>query len=70
MKKGANGSDSKRLIEKSPVEKGSVNGVDALLKNKEIQGVGQTRHKDVNTRTKDEWEYAAHLAIPIVGLTV
>jgi hypothetical protein len=45
MKKNADGPDSKRLIEKSPVEKGSVNGVDALLKNKEIQGVGQTRHK-------------------------
>jgi hypothetical protein len=45
MKKDANGPESKGLIEKSPVEKGSVNGVDALLKNKEIQGVGQTRHK-------------------------
>jgi hypothetical protein len=57
MEKSANGPDSKRLIKKSPVEKGSVNGVDALLKNKEIQGVGQTRHKGVNTRTKDEREY-------------
>jgi hypothetical protein len=45
MEKNTNGPESKRLIKKSPVEKGSVNGVDALLKNKEIQGVGQTRHK-------------------------
>ena len=70
MKKNTDGPESKRLVEKAPVEKGSVDGIDALLKNKEIQGVGQTRHKGVNTRTKDEWEYAAHLAIPIVGLTV
>jgi hypothetical protein len=70
MKKCANGPDSKRPFEKFPVEKGSVNGVDALFKNKEIQGVGQTRHKGENTRTMDEWEYAAYLAIPIVGLTV
>jgi hypothetical protein len=58
IKKNTNGPDSERLIEKSPVEKGSVNGVDALFKNKEIQGVGQTRHKGENTRTMDEWEYA------------
>jgi hypothetical protein len=70
MKKHANGPDSERLIEKYPVEKGSVNGVDALFKNKEIQGVGQTRHKGVNTRTMDEWEHTAYLAIPIVWLTL
>jgi hypothetical protein len=52
MKKCTDGPESERLIEKSPVEKSSVNGVDALLKNKEIQGVGQTRHNGVNTRTK------------------
>jgi hypothetical protein len=40
MEKNANGPDSKRLIKKSPVEKGSVDGINALLKNKEIQGVG------------------------------
>jgi len=40
MKKNANGPDSKRFIKKSPVEKGSVNGIDALLKNKENSGRG------------------------------
>ena len=48
IEKSANGPDSERLIEKYPVEKGSVNGVDALFKNKAIQGVGQTRHKGVS----------------------
>jgi hypothetical protein len=70
MEKGANGPESKCLVKKTLVEKGTVYGIDALFKNKEIQGVGQTRHKGVNTRKKDEWEYAAYLAIPIVGLTV
>ena len=53
IEKSANGPDSERLIEKSPVEKGSVNGVDALFKNKEIQGVGQTRHKGVSEHEDD-----------------
>jgi len=58
MEKGANGPERKRLVEKSLVKKGAVYGIDALFKNKEIQGVGQTRHKGVNTRTSEEWEYA------------
>ena len=51
MEEGAYGPDGKCLVKKSPVEKGTVYGIDALLKNKEIQGVGQMRYKDVNTRT-------------------
>jgi len=50
MEECAHGLDSKCLVEKPPVEKGTVYGIDALLKNKEIQGVGQMRYKDVNTR--------------------
>ena len=35
---GANGPDSECLVKKIPVEKGTVYGIDALFKNKEIQG--------------------------------
>jgi hypothetical protein len=72
MEEGAHGLDGKCLVQKSPVEKGTVYGIDALFKNKEIQGVGQMRYKDVNTRTieREGIEYAAYLTIPIVGLTL
>ena len=49
MEEGAHRLDSKCLVKKSPVEKGTVYGINALFKNKEIQGVGQMRYKDVNT---------------------
>jgi hypothetical protein len=54
MEECAHGLDGKCLVKKPPVEKGTVYGIDALLKNKEIQGVGQMRYKDVNTTTAIE----------------
>jgi len=71
MEKGANGPDSKCLIKKSLIEKGTVYGIDALFKNKEIQGRGTNaaqgcEHEDASK----EWEYAAHLSILIIGLTL
>jgi hypothetical protein len=46
MEKDANGGpDSERFTEKFLIEKGTVNGIDALFKNKAIAGVRQTGHK-------------------------
>jgi hypothetical protein len=46
MEKDANGGpDGERFIEKFLIEKGTVNGIDALFKNKAIAGVRQTGHK-------------------------
>jgi hypothetical protein len=37
MEEGAHGPDSKCLVKKTPVEKGTIYGIDALLKNKEFR---------------------------------
>jgi hypothetical protein len=71
MEEGANGPDSKRLVKKSLIEKGTVYRIDALFKNKVIQGRGTKaaqgcEHEDASK----EWEYAAYLSILIIGLTL
>jgi hypothetical protein len=63
MEERAHGPDSKCLVKKPPVEKGTVYGIDALLKNKENSGRGtnavQGCEHEEPSKEREGIEYAA-----------